>query len=135
MNVLDENIPKQQRQLLESWRVHLRQIGVNIGWLGMQDEEIIPLLLKHRRITFFTRDSDFYKSELLHAKYCLVFLAIEKNETATFIRRFLRHPSFNTQTKRQGNILRVSRIGISALRVNAQRESHFAWQYELRGRV
>ncbi len=42
MNILDENIPKNQRQLLESWRIRIRQIGFNIGQRGMQDAEIIP---------------------------------------------------------------------------------------------
>jgi hypothetical protein len=41
VNILDENIPKNQRQLLESWRIHVRQIGFNIGQRGMQDEEIM----------------------------------------------------------------------------------------------
>jgi len=31
MNILDENIAKSQRQLLESWRVSIKQIGVNSG--------------------------------------------------------------------------------------------------------
>ena len=59
MNVLDENIPKDQRQLLERWRIRARQIGVNIGRRGLQDDEIIPLLLTLRRPTFFTRDADY----------------------------------------------------------------------------
>ena len=46
MNLLDENIPKDQRLLLEGWRIRIRQIGFNIGQAGMQDAEIIPLLLQ-----------------------------------------------------------------------------------------
>lgn len=52
MNILDENIPKNQRQLLEKWRIHVRQIGINIGRMGMQDEEIVPFLLQMKRPTF-----------------------------------------------------------------------------------
>jgi hypothetical protein len=59
VNILDENIPKNQRQLLETWRIHVRQIGFNIGQRGMQDEEIIPFLLQRRHSTFFTRDEVF----------------------------------------------------------------------------
>lgn len=44
MNILDENIPKQQRQLLESWRIRTQQIGFNVGRCGMQDDEIIIFL-------------------------------------------------------------------------------------------
>ncbi len=53
MNILDENIPKPQRELLEAWRIHVKQIGVNIGRKGMLDEEILPLLQRQRRPTFF----------------------------------------------------------------------------------
>ena len=31
MNLLDENIPEHQRQLLRGWRVLVRQIGVDVG--------------------------------------------------------------------------------------------------------
>jgi len=54
VNILDENIPKNQRQLLEKWRIHVRQIGFNIGRMGMQDEEIIPFLLQIKRLFFYT---------------------------------------------------------------------------------
>ena len=106
MNLLDENIPKSQRQLLETWRQRVYQIGVNVGRRGMQDDEIIPLLLRVRRPTFFTRDGDFYSRKLCHAKYGLVYLAVEKYEVAAFVRRLLRHPEFDTQAKRMGSVIR-----------------------------
>ena len=59
MNILDENIPESQRQLLRSWRIRTQQIGHELGRRGMKDEEIIPLLHQLRRPTFFTRDLDF----------------------------------------------------------------------------
>ena len=50
MNVLDENIPEDQRQLLRSWRIRAYQIGREIGRQGLKDEQqIIPLLLELRR--------------------------------------------------------------------------------------
>jgi hypothetical protein len=77
MNLLDENIIDAQRQQLARWRIHVRQIGVEIGVLGMEDrEEIIPMLHTLRRPTFFTRDHDFYHPTLLHSGYCLVCLAV-----------------------------------------------------------
>lgn len=46
MIILDENFPESQRQLLRGWRIHIRQIGYEVGRKGMQDEEeIIPFLL------------------------------------------------------------------------------------------
>ena len=51
MNILDENVLEDQRQLLRNWRVPLWQIGYEAGWKGMQDEEIISFLLGLRRPT------------------------------------------------------------------------------------
>lgn len=113
MNILDENLPGNQRQLLESWRVHIRQIGFNIGRRGMQDEEIIPLLLQQRRTTFFTRDEGFYESRLCHARYGLVYLAVDKYESAVFIRRVLGHPELDSQARRMGKVVRISSAGMS----------------------
>ncbi len=86
MNILDENIPTNQRRLLEINGAHIRQIGLNVGRSGMQDEEIVPLLLRQRRPTFFTRDDDFYDRRLCRSKYCLVYLDVDKNEVALFVR-------------------------------------------------
>lgn len=63
MNLLDENIFAFQRHQLLAWKIHVRQIGVEIGTRGIDDlEEIIPLLHSLRRPTFFTRDHDFYRT-------------------------------------------------------------------------
>jgi hypothetical protein len=59
MNILDENISKNQRQLLESWRVSIKQIGVNIGRSGMKDDEILSFLHHQRRPTFLHATTDF----------------------------------------------------------------------------
>ena len=64
MNVLDENVPDSQRQLLRSWRIRVRQIGYEVGRQGMGDEEIIPLLHRLGSVTFFTRDLGFYDRHL-----------------------------------------------------------------------
>ena len=53
MNILDEDIGLSQRRSLESWKVHFRQVGVEIGRSGLKDRnEVIPLLhqLKHPRL-------------------------------------------------------------------------------------
>lgn len=95
MNILDENVLEDQRQLLLNWRVPLRQIGYEAGWKGMQDEEIISLLLGMRRPTLFTLDRDFYKRGLCHARYSLVYMDVKQSEAAIFVRRVLRHPELN----------------------------------------
>jgi hypothetical protein len=127
MNVLDENIPDSQRQLLRSWRLRIRQIGHEVGRQGMEDEEIIPLLHGLGRVTFFTRDLGFYDRHLCHAGYCVACLAVGQYEAASFIRRFLRHPGFNTRAKRMGKVIRVSHAGMSMWRLHAEKEEELVW--------
>ena len=52
MIILDENILDAQRLLLEASRIPVREIGVDIGHKGLQDEEIIVLLRWQRNPTF-----------------------------------------------------------------------------------
>jgi hypothetical protein len=40
MNILDENIIASQRQRLRSWRIRVRQVGVDIARKGLQDVEL-----------------------------------------------------------------------------------------------
>ena len=62
MIVLDENVDVVQRRQLDSWGIHFRRIGGEIGRFGMDDyDEIIRLLHSFRRPTFFTRDQDFHR--------------------------------------------------------------------------
>jgi hypothetical protein len=93
----------------------------------MQDEEIFSFLLQLSRPTFFTRDMDFYNRRLCHARYCLVYLAIRKQEVAIFVRRFLRHKAFNTRAKRMGTVIQVSHTGLSVWRLHAEEEIVLGW--------
>jgi len=72
MNILDENIIENQRELLRSWRIHVRQIGHDAARKGISDEEIISLLHRMRRPTLFTSDLGLYARSLCHANYGLV---------------------------------------------------------------
>lgn len=122
MNVLDENIPDNQRQLLRGWRLPVRQIGHEVGRQGMKDREVIPFLHRLGKVTFFTRDLGFFRRHLCHAKYCLVCLAVGQYEVASFIRRLLRHPSFNTEAKRLGKVVRVSHTEFRLWELRAKEE-------------
>lgn len=114
MNILDENIISWQSDRLTALKIHYRQIGVGLGRKGMDDrDQIIPLLHSLRRPTFFTRDHDFYKPDLCHAGYCLVYLDLAPDEVAEYIHRFLRHKSFRTQAQRMGKVVRVRHSGLS----------------------
>jgi len=106
MNVLDENIREDQRALLQRWGIPVHQIGADIGRKGMQDEEIIPFLHTLREATFFTRDLGFNDRKLCHPNYCLVCLAVGKDEVAVFVRRILQHPQIDSKAKRMGTVIK-----------------------------
>ena len=131
MIVLDENIVESQRQLLLSWRIRVRQIGHEIGEQGMKDrDQVIPLLQSLRQAVLFARDGGFCDKVLCHRRYSIVVLALSANEAATFVRRFLKHESFNTKAKRVGKICRASAIGIRFWNVGSEDESFTAWEIE-----
>ena len=96
MLVLDENVPEGQRRWLRKWRVHFRVIGVEIASSGADDENLIPALHQLSNPTFFTLDRDFYRPDWAHSGYCLAWRVVKGQQAAEFIRRFLRHPRFNT---------------------------------------
>ena len=127
MNILDENIIDSQRQRLRHWRIAVRHMGHDVGRQGMKDHEIIALLHRLRRPTFFTRDEDFYARHLCHARYCLVYLAVAKDEVAPFVRRLLRHREFDTVAKRMGTVIRVSSVGLSVWQLHAEQAISVAW--------
>ena len=127
MNILDENIIASQRQRLRSWRIRVRQIGVDIARKGFQDEEILPFLHHQRRPTFFTRDRGFYRREVCHRQYAIVCLEVAPEDVAIFVRRVLRHPRLNTQAKRMGTLVRASHQGLGLWRPHAQEEEVMLW--------
>lgn len=128
MNLLDENIVVEQRQLLRSWRLRVRQIGRELGRAGMTDREIIPLLHRVGGVTFFSRDQDFYRRELCHSDYCLIHLVVSESDVAGFVRRLLRHRLFNSRAKRMGSVIRVTQAGLRAWRLNAEIEQVVGWK-------
>jgi hypothetical protein len=128
MNILDENIPESQRQLLKGWRIRVKQIGQDIGRQGMKDEEqVIPLLQSLRQAVLFTRDLGFFERRLCHRKYGIVCLAVGAHEAASFVRRFLRHAAFATKAKRMGKVVRVSETGIRVWYLGDEEEDRVDW--------
>jgi hypothetical protein len=127
MNLLDEHVPEDQRRLLRSWRVPVRQIGYDVGRKGMKDPEIIPLLLRFRRSTFFTLDFDFYERKFCHRRYCLVCMEVGQHAAAAFVRRFLRHPEFDTVAKRMGKVIRLSSVQLVTWALRMEQEVVFEW--------
>ena len=112
MNLLDEQVRADQRLLLAQWRIPFRQIGKDIAAPGIKDENIIPFLHRLKRPTLFTHDQGFFRRQLLHPCYSLVWLDASDIEAAGYIRRFLKHPRFSTATRRMGVVARVHHDGI-----------------------
>lgn len=127
MIVLDENIFESQRVQLQSRRMHLCQIGFDVGRKGMQDDEIVALLQRIRRPTFFTRDRDFYKRTLCSHALCLAYIDARPLQITELVRRFLRHAEFNTWSQRRGCVVRIAVGGISVWRIRAQRIARYRW--------
>ena len=128
MIVLDENVFESQCLQLRSWRVHLCQIGYDLGRKGMADDEIMALLGTVRRPSFFTRDRDFFKKTLCRDKLCLAFLDVRPLEVAKYVRRLLRHPDFKTWSQRRGCVARVTASGISVWRAHVARLTRHPWK-------
>jgi hypothetical protein len=128
VNILDENIPIIERKELQERRVPVRQIGFGLGRSGMKDEEIIPFLHRCNRPTFFTRDLSFYKRRLCHNRYCLVYLDITEDKVAFYVRRFLRHPEWNSRAKRMGKVVRILPEKINFWRIKSNQEQSMSWQ-------
>lgn len=127
MNVLDESIVAQQSDQLRQWGIPFRQVGVDLASFGTSDENLIPLLHRLPQPTFFSHDGDFFKASLCHPRYALVFLDVPDNEEAQNVRRFLKHPAFNTQTKRSGLVARVRVRGVHFWRKDQPRMQHIGW--------
>jgi hypothetical protein len=126
--ILDEDISIIERERLRARKFHVRQIGIEVGRLGMKDRpDIIPLLHSLRTPTFFSRDHGFYHPRLLHAGYCLVYLDVAFDEVAEYARRFLRHPEFRTQAQRLGKVVRVRHSGASYWQIHVKSERTLRW--------
>ena len=128
MNILDEDVSVIERERLHARKLHVRQIGVEVGRLGMKDRsDIIPLLHTLRLPTFFTGDHGFYHPRLLHPGYCLVHLDVAFDEVAEYVPRSLRHHAFRTHAQLMGRIVRVRHSGVSYWQVHEKGEHSLIW--------
>jgi hypothetical protein len=127
MLVLDENLPAGQRLLLRKWGLRFRLVGVDVASWGTQDENLIPWLHRLPQPTFFSLDRDFYRPRWVHPSYGLVWLDVADNHAAEFIRRYLRHPSFDTQAKRMGVVARVHVGGVLWWQAKLRSPQSVAW--------
>lgn len=115
MILLDENIVEEQRAELRAWRSSIRQIGREIERKGHNDYEIISVLQRFRDVTFLTSDRDYYKPNLLHKKYCLVWFDVDQKLFSIYARMFLSHKYFKVRRNRIGKIIRVHLSGMNVI--------------------
>jgi hypothetical protein len=127
MLVLDENLPGSQWLLLRKWRIRFRVVGVEIAASGTLDPNLIPILHHLRRPVLFTLDGDFFRPDWCHARYGLVWLDVTDERAAEFIRRFLKHPLFDTQAKRMGVVARVHADGIEFWQIPRRSRRSVPW--------
>jgi ribosomal 30S subunit maturation factor RimM len=127
MILLDENINEDQRALLEQWKIKTRQIGVDVETKGISDENIIAALHGFRGILFVSRDSDFFKKEYCFAEYCIVYLDVDRNETAYYIRKFLKHEMFDTMKKRLGKVIKINQSVFSFYQIKSNDLIQMKW--------
>ena len=127
MLVLDENLPAGQRLLLRKWGIRFRLVGVDVASWGTHDENLIPVLHRLAQPTFFSLDQDFYRPSWAHSGYGLVWLDAADDHAAEFIRRFLRHPAFDTQVKRMGVVARVHTGGVIWWRARQRAPQSVGW--------
>ena len=128
MNVLDENIPRDQADLLLQWGVRFRSISRDLGYQGIDDDDIRPLLLRLKKPTLLTRDQDFFRRDFAHPRYCLVWFDVVVEETAFYIQRFLKHPFFRTNAQKLGKIIRVQPRHVECWTKNAERWVAIQWE-------
>ena len=128
MLVLDENLPAGQQQLLRRWRIHFRTIGVAVAASGTADENLLPVLHRLPQPTFLSLDLNFYRPDWAHRGYCLVWLDVRGRDAGDFIRRFLRHPAFDTQAKRLGKVARVHADAVLYWQVGKRSPTSVLWQ-------
>jgi len=127
VNLLDENIPLDQGELLEGWGIRCRMIGQNLARSSIGDDNILTLLHRLKQPTFFSRDRHFFQRPLCHGGYALVWLDLVPEEAALFVRRFLAHPCFRTKALRLGVVARVHHDGIHFWQRNRQGLQRVGW--------
>ena len=79
------------------------------------DDRVPEILLTCHEPTFVTIDSDFWKRQLCHPGYCIVFVEVDfrrQQQVPGLLRKLFRHPGFNSRSQRMGKVIRVRASGV-----------------------
>jgi len=114
---------------LRAARVRARQVGFEVGRPEWQDQEgILRYLHRLKRPTFTTRDLGFFRPRMLHADHCIVVVDSPVLETASLVRRFLRHRRFRTQALRTGCVIRLTARSLAYWQIGQARQQQSDWR-------
>jgi hypothetical protein len=127
MNVLDENFPQDKREQLIQFKIPVRQIGKELSASGASDSDLLSLLHSLPQPTFFTQDNDFFKRQLCHRRYCLVWLDLPKDSLALYVRLILKHRCLRTWRLRAGAVVRAHSVGLDIWRPNTRSIDRHTW--------
>jgi hypothetical protein len=129
--VVDEHLDHfQVTEALQGW-ITAEQIGVELrSEKRFSDERIISLLIRLKRRTFVTIDSDFYKKRLCHRAYCLIYFHLTMEQQAqipALLRRLFKIPGFRSVRERMGKVVHVSHEQIRYHQLGVEEEQFLAW--------
>ena len=127
MFVIDENVSELEVLRLRKAGIRVRLIGDEVARIGDADENLLPILLRLKNPVLFTQDKDFFQFRWVHEDYALVWVDVHPNVVADYVRRFLAHPEFDTQSKRMGVVARVRASGIRYWRRNNRQLRAVKW--------
>lgn len=128
MILLDHNIPEDQAEQLRRWHFRFRQIGYGVGRPEWDDQqEILRHLHSVKRVTFFTCDLGFFHPKFCHSNYSLVVISSHFLETASLIRRFLRHSEFKTHAMRVGKVVKLSSVKVYWWEIGQNYQQSLVW--------
>ena len=112
----------------ERWRIRFQRVGVEIGLPNWDDEqEILRYLHRSKQVTFFTRDSGFFRYRLRHANHCIVVIEMEEAKTGSTIRRFLRRTLLSTRAQRYGKVIKLLPRRIIWVEAGKRVRQHLNW--------
>jgi hypothetical protein len=124
--VLDELFDESIYEQLKARRIAIDKIGAGFGKTGWLDEHILHALHGSEK-TFHTRDHGFYRRSHAHSSYCLVYYDVPLGEMSEYVRRFLRHPQFNTHAKRLGKVIKITTQRIEVWQRNHLTKAILRW--------
>ena len=128
MLILDENVIEAQRQLFLRRRFHVRQIGIELGWKSMGDDDVLRLLRTLRHPVLITGDQRLFHRDSCHARYTIVIIDGRRDEVFPLTVRLLRHREFENASQRVGRVVRASNDVVRVLRVGDARQRTIEWE-------